>query len=78
MNYDIDESVEGYSVVNASGDEIGIVSDVRGGTAYVDPNPGLTDTIRSKLGWNDPDAEDFPLRGDQIDAIGDDRIHLKR
>ena len=76
MNHNIDESMEGYSVVNASGDEIGIVKDVRNGTAYVDPDPGLTDSIRSKLGWNDPDAKDFPLGNDRIDRIDGDEIHL--
>ncbi|AGB38847.1 hypothetical protein [Natronococcus occultus] len=43
MCANITENDEGKSVIAA--DEVGIVSDVEHGTAYVDPN--LTDTITS-------------------------------
>ncbi len=42
---------EGKRVVNANGEEIGIVQNISGGTAHVDLSPGITDTIKSKLGW---------------------------
>jgi len=77
MTKQIDESVQGYHVINENGDKIGMVSDVRGGTAYVDPDPGLTESIKSKLGWEDVDSEDYPLREEAIDFIEDDKIHLK-
>lgn len=72
------EDDEGKRVVNANGDEIGMVSDVRGGTAYVDPDPGITDTITSKLGWSDRDEDDYPLDRSSIEMISDDEIRLKR
>ncbi|MFC7046513.1 PRC-barrel domain containing protein [Halobacteriaceae archaeon GCM10025711] len=43
---------EGKTVVNKDGDEIGVIKEVRTGTAYVDPDPNLLDTIRSKLSWD--------------------------
>ena len=74
----VSESDEGKKVVNAHGDVIGIVSGVKGGTAYVDPDPGVTDKIMSKLGWSSTDDEDYPLNQSKIDAVTDDEIRLKR
>ena len=74
----VSESDEGKEVVNAHGDIIGIVSGVRRGTAYVDPDPGITDEIMSKLGWNSTDDEDYPLEQSRVDVITDDEVRLKR
>lgn len=71
------ESDEGKVVVNAEGDKIGRVIEVTGGSAYVDPDPGLTDTILSKLGWADADEDSYRLGPSTIDAVGDDEIRLQ-
>jgi hypothetical protein len=68
---------EGKRVVNASGVEIGTVSTVRDGVAHVDPDPGITDAIRSKLGWGDADQGDYALESTSIGAVTDDEIRLK-
>lgn len=72
----ITESDEGKRVVDSDGEEVGVVSGVRGDTAYVDPDPGITGRIRSKLGWDDVDADDFPLESDRIDTITEDEVRL--
>ncbi|SEP61521.1 PRC-barrel domain-containing protein [Natrinema salaciae] len=69
---------EGKRVVNANGDEIGMVKNVSGGTAHIDPDPGMTDTIKSKLGWGDHDEETYPLDDDHVESITDDEIRLQR
>lgn len=74
----IDESMEGKRVVNARGDKIGIVSDVRGDVAYVDPDPGIADKVMSMLDWNDADEDDYPLHDEQIGQITDDEVYLQR
>lgn len=74
----ITEKDEGKRVVNADGDKIGIVSGVRSGRAYVDPDPGIGDKIRSMLGWENIDEDDHPLDNSKIDSITDDEIRLKR
>jgi hypothetical protein len=68
---------EGKRVVNSSGEAIGMVSTVRDGVAHVDPDPGITDTIRSKLGWGDADEGDYALEATRIDTVTDDEIRLK-
>lgn len=74
----ITEKDEGKRVVDSNGNKVGLVSGVRGGTAYVDPDPGIGDTILSKLGWDNIDDDDYPLNTSEIDRITDDEIRLKR
>ncbi len=74
----ITEKDDGKRVVNADGEKIGVVSGVRNGTAYVDPDPGLGDRILSKLGWDNIDEDDYPLERESVDAVTDDEIRLKR
>lgn len=74
----ITDTDEGKRVVNASGDTIGMVKAVRSGTAYVDPDPGLGDRIRTRLGWEDVEADDYPLDESTIETITDDEIRLKQ
>lgn len=71
------EDDEGKAVVDSTGEKIGMVTGVEGGTAYVDPDPGITDSIRSTLGWSDVDQDDFALQGDRIDTITDDEVRLR-
>lgn len=74
-NHITDED-EGKKVVNSTGQKIGIVTEVRSGTAYVDADPGLADTIRSTLGWNEADEDDYPLEANSIESVTDDEIRL--
>ncbi|WP_101295154.1 hypothetical protein [Halegenticoccus soli] len=76
MRNSITDDDEGKRVVDAGGDEIGRVVEVRHGTAYVDPDPGLTDTVLSKLGWSEADEDSYPLQEEAIETITDDEIRL--
>ena len=68
---------QGKAVVDSNGQKIGMVTEVRSGTAYVNADPGLTDTIRSKLGWGDADEDDYALEENRIHTVTDDEIRLK-
>lgn len=69
---------EGKRVVNANGEEIGIIEEVQGGTVHVNPDPGVTDTIKSKLGWGDSDDETYTLDADNVESITDDEVEIRR
>ncbi len=75
---ELTDADEGKNVVTADGDKIGMVSGVRGGRAYVDPDAGMTDRIKSMLGWEDVDEDDYALEESEIDTVTDDEIRLKR
>jgi len=68
---------EGKHVVNKAGKKIGMVSRVEGNHAYVDPDPGITDTIKS-LGWGDADEDTYPVDESDIESMDDDEIKLNR
>lgn len=71
------EADEGKRVVNATGETVGRIVEVRAGTAYVDPDPDTLDTIKSKLGWADVDDDNYPLREGDVEAVTDDEIRLQ-
>lgn len=74
----ITDDDEGKAVVNSTGEEIGMVDEVRGGTAYVNPDPGIADKISSTLGWGDAsDDESYELQSTRVDTVTDDEIRLK-
>jgi hypothetical protein len=74
----ITEDDQGKTVVNADGDKLGIVSDVRNDMAYVNPDPGIGENIMSKLGWSGADEDDYPLERSKIEEVTDDQIRLRR
>ncbi|MFB6179019.1 MAG: PRC-barrel domain containing protein [Halorientalis sp.] len=62
------------------GDEtLGRVVSVEHDTAYVDPDPDITNTIMSKLGWSDETAREdtYPLSGDSVVEITSDELRLE-
>jgi len=75
---DLTERDEGKEVVNADGETIGMISGFRGGRAYVDPDPGITDKLMSTLGWHDVGDDDYVLESDHVERITDDEVHLAR
>lgn len=72
----LDDSVEGKHLVNAAGEKIGLITAVRDNTAFVDPDPGMTDKIKAKLGWDEVGKADYPLKASDIERINDG-VHLR-
>lgn len=73
---ELSESDEGKAVV--VGDEkVGLIQRVERGTAYVDPDPSITDRIKTTLDWGDSDEDTYPLREEQVDTVTDDEVRLR-
>lgn len=70
------EDDEGKTVVDATGDEVGMVVEVEGDTLYVDPHPSITDRIKTTLGWGETDEDDYPIGPDRIARITRDEVEL--
>lgn len=70
------ETDEGKPVV--MGDEkVGMITRVEHGTAHVDPDPGITDKIKSTLDWGDRDEDTYPLQEERVETITDDEVRLE-
>ena len=79
-NHRFGEDDEGKKVVDSHGHTVGIVEDVENETAYVDPDPGITEKIKSSLGWTGEDATDsdtYALPDEYVDSITEDAVNLK-
>ena len=75
----LDDDVIGKTVVDSAGEEIGMVSDVRedGHAVYVDTHPGITERIRTALGWGDASDDDYSLNTRKVQQVTDDEVRLK-
>lgn len=71
----ITEGDEGKKVIRGDA-TVGRVVAVDHGTPYVDPDPSITDTLLSKLGWTDADEDTYQLQEAHIERVTDDAIHL--
>ena len=74
---EITEDDEGKEVVGPDGEEVGRIVDVEHGTAHVDPDPGITETVMSKLGWGDRDEDTYPLQEASVETITDNEVRLR-
>ena len=72
----ITQDVDGNSIVH-DGETVGIVTAVERGTAMVEPDPGLSEKLRSMLGWSD-DEDAYPLQEAAVAEVTDGEIRLKR
>lgn len=75
---ELTDNDEGKRVMTSDGDEIGMISEVRGGRAYVDPDPGMFDTIKAKLNWGEADEETYPIDADDVADVTGDEVRLRR
>lgn len=74
---EVTEDEVGKTVINTYGDEIGVVSEVRGGTLYVDPDAGLTEKVASRFGWGGGE-ESYPVEARRIESITADEVEISR
>lgn len=77
MSATITETAVGKEVVDASGETVGIVSQVEDGTAYVNFDPHLTDRLLAKLNWGHASEDDYPIDASAVAAVDRKRITLR-
>jgi len=58
------------------GDTIGRVVAYDDGTAYMEPDPNITDFIRSQFAWGDRSDEAVPLQRELVTEMTDDEGRL--
>jgi len=73
----LSEDDEGKPVVDSIGNELGQIIDVKGGDAYVAPDPGITEKIKADLGWGDEeDTDTYRLDRRNIETVTSNEIRL--
>lgn len=77
MTVSFTEDDEGKVVVDASGDTLGLVTEISGDTAYVDPDPSLTETIKAELGWANAESEEYTVNASAVETKASEKLHLR-
>lgn len=77
MSPTLTDDEEGKTVVDASGEELGLITAVENDTAAVDPNPDLAESITARLGWGSGDEDDYTVHGDAVGEVTDDEVRLR-
>lgn len=72
------EDDEGKRIVDSDGNDIGIITEYRDGQAFVDPKPGISDLIMSRLGWGGLGEGNYVLDTSDVDTVTDAEVLLKR
>jgi hypothetical protein len=76
-NTQLTDDDQGKKVVTTDGEEIGRITEVRSGTAHVDPDPGMFDAVKAKLDWGDSGEDTYPLGEDKIADVTDDEVRIR-
>jgi hypothetical protein len=71
------DEAEGKTVVDASGEPLGLVTTVEEDVAYVEPNPDLAESIAARLGWGDADEDEYTVHADAVGELTDDEVRLR-
>ena len=70
-------SADEGKTVTVDGESIGTVTSIEGDTARVKPDSDVTDRIRSKLNWKNPEKDTHTITDSRVDAITDEEIRLQ-
>ncbi|WP_459190716.1 PRC-barrel domain containing protein [Halosimplex sp. J119] len=72
----VTEEDVGKPVVH-DGERVGKVVAYENETPFVDPNPGIAETVAAKLGVEDHGAEAFPLHTETVADVDEEAIRLR-
>lgn len=67
---------EGKILVDAEGDELGVVTDVESDTVWIDPDPGLGEAALAAFGWSDHDEDDYTVDADAVDTVTEGELRV--
>ena len=68
---------EGKTVVDASGEPLGLITTVEEDAAYVEPNPDLAESIAARLGGKDAEDDEYAIHADAVNETTDEKIRLR-
>ncbi len=73
-------SDEGKFLMDISGEQIGIVTEVDPSTqvAYVDPDPDITDAVLQGFGFGDAANDDIEVPADSVEMVTDTELRVAR
>lgn len=74
---EFDQNDEGKPVLDSDGHELGVVDEIRHGTAYVTPMADLAPPVRAELGWGGDDRDTYRLDDARVETVSAGGIELR-
>ena len=71
------ENDEGKILVDANGEDIGIVTAVGNGSTLVNPEPGFVEGLLAAFGHTDEDSGDIEVPHDVVETVTDREVRLR-
>ena len=71
------EDDEGKFLMDAEGEQIGIVTEVDDGVAHVEPDPNIGEALIQSLGFGDADEDDIEVHGDAVETVTESELRLR-
>lgn len=75
MGADLTTEAVGKRVIDADGKHTGLVRDVSSGVVSIEPDPGITETVKTTLGLGHSDRNAYPVGSRAIDTIATDGVY---
>lgn len=71
---------EGKFLMDAEGEEIGIVTEVdpEEQMAYVEPDPGIGEAVIQGFGFGDADEDDIEVPADSVATVTDSEVRVHK
>ncbi len=77
MTVSLTEDEQGKTVVEADGTEVGVVADVRHGTAHVEAEPSVVEKLKTELGAGGSDENTYALSEEAVENVEEDTVMLQ-
>lgn len=74
---ELTEDDVGKQIVSSEGIDLGLITEVRDGTPYVDTHSGVVDKIKATFDWGEKDEDAFPLKTAEVAEVRDDEVILQ-
>lgn len=71
---------EGKFLMDVEGEQIGIVTEVDTDeqVAYVEPEPGLAESVIQGFGFGDADEDDIEVPADSVETVTDSELRVTK
>ena len=71
------DSDEEKPVLDSDGREVGVVDEIRHGTAFVTPMADLDPPVLAELGWGGDDRDAYRLDGARVETVTNGQVELR-
>jgi sporulation protein YlmC with PRC-barrel domain len=77
MTIALSKDDEGKRVIESDGSDVGMVAEVRHGTAHVEAEPGIVEALQTELDAGGSDENTYAVSEEDVERIDDETVVLR-